>query len=55
MFKQFLKNLEIWLVNCETDLILAWSNRYLVIDNYFVNQVAIFAITDTKRYVPLAA
>ena len=53
IFKSFLEMPEMPLINCEIDLILTWSNRYLVIDKHIANQVAAFAITDTELYVPL--
>ena len=39
--------LEMPLINCEINLILTWSA------NCFIIEVATFAITDTKPYVPV--
>ena len=39
------------LINCEVNLILTWSTNY-VISNAAANQATIFAITDTKFFVP---
>ena len=40
------------LINCEINLILAWSAN-CVISNATNNQATTFAITDTKLYVPV--
>ena len=48
----FLRTLEMPLINCEVNLILPWlANR--VISNATQNQDATFAITHTKIYVPV--
>ena len=47
----FLRTLEIPLINCEINLLLTWSANY-VISNAAVNQATTFTITDTKVYVP---
>ena len=47
----FGRTLEIPLINCEINLILTWSAN-CVICNAAANQATIFAITDTKLYVP---
>ena len=41
------------LINCEINLILTWYANCFVIDAPVNNQVPTFAITDTKRYVPV--
>ena len=41
------------LINWEIDLILNWSANCLIIDAFINNQIPIFAITDTKLYVPV--
>ena len=44
------KMLKTPLINCENILILTWSANYIIVPN---NQVATFAITDTKLYAPV--
>ena len=46
-FRYFWRTLEMSLINCEVNLILTWSSTYVII-----NSTGIFAIADTKRYVP---
>ena len=41
------------LINCEINLILAWSNRCLIINNPITGQEPIFTITDMELYVPV--
>ena len=41
------------LINCEINLIMTWSANCLVVFTAVANQGATFAITDTKRYVPV--
>ena len=48
----FWRTLEMLLVNCEINLILS-SYSNCVISNAAPNQAAIFAIKDTKLYVPV--
>ena len=38
------------LINCEINLILTWSTDCAI---FFANGKTKFAITDTKRYVPI--
>ena len=45
----FWRTLEMPIINCEINLILAWSENW-VISNTTANQVTTFAITDTKLY-----
>ena len=40
---------EIFLINCEINLILTWSANYIL--SNAPNQATTFAITDTKLYV----
>ena len=47
----FWRTLEVPLINCETNLMLNWSAN-CVISTAAVDQATIFAITDTKLYVP---
>ena len=49
----FWRTLEIPLINCEINLILTWSNRYVIIDNPIDNQEPTYTITDRKFYVPV--
>ena len=48
----FWRTLEMPLINCEVNLILAWSVN-CVVPNASANQATTFAITDTKLYVPV--
>ena len=48
----FWRTLEMPLINCELNLILAWSSTCVLIASNILNQNATFAITDTKLYVP---
>ena len=41
------------LINCEVNLILTWSSTCVLIATSIPNQNTIFAITDTKLYVPV--
>ena len=47
----FLRTLEMPLINCEVNLILTWSSTCVLISTNVQNQNATFAITDTKLYV----
>ena len=49
----FWRTLEMPLINCEVNLILTWSSTCVLIATGVQNQNATFAITDTKRYVPV--
>ena len=49
----FRRTLEMQLINCETVLILTWSNICFIIDNPVDGQEATFTITDTELYVPV--
>ena len=46
----FWRTLEMSLINCEVNLILTWSSKYVLIATVNPNQNA---ITDTKLYVPV--
>ena len=48
----FLKILEMSLINCKINLILTCSKNCLI-SNVAANKKATFAITDTKLYVPV--
>ena len=41
------------LINFEINLILKWSENYVIISTDVVNQNATFGISDTKLYVPV--
>ena len=49
----FWRTLEMPLINCEVNLILAWSSTCVLIASNILNQNATFAITDTKLHVPV--
>ena len=49
----FWRTLEMPLINCEVNLILTWSSTCVLISTNAQNQNAKFAITHTKRYVPV--
>ena len=48
----FWKALEMWLINCEINLILTWSANCFIIDAPVNNQVPTFTLTDAKLFVP---
>ena len=41
------------LINCEINLDRNWSKNCIIAVTDVANQVVIFSITDTKRYVPV--
>ena len=49
----FWRTLEMPLIICEVNLILTWSSTCVLIATNIPNQNVTFAITDTKRYVPV--
>ena len=49
----FWRTPEMPLINCEISLILIWSANCVIVSTNVANQNAIFAITDTKLYVPV--
>ena len=40
------------LINCEINLILTWSDKYVLANDF---KATTFTITDTKLYVPFVA
>ena len=48
----FLRILEMPLINCEVNLIFTWSKDCVIVSTNVADQNAKFAITDTKLYVP---
>ena len=49
----FWRTLEMPLVNCEINLMLTWSSTCVIVSTDVANQIATFAITDTKLDVPV--
>ena len=49
----FLRTLEMPLINCEVDLILTWSANCVTIYTNVANQNPTFTITETNFYVPV--
>ena len=49
----FLRTLEIPLINCEINLILTWSANCVIVSTNVANQNATFETTDTKLYIPV--
>ena len=49
----FWRTLEMPLINCEINLLLTWSASCVIASTDVANQIAAFAITDTKLYVPV--
>ena len=49
----FLRTLEMPLINCEVNLILTWSSNCVLVATAIQNQAVTFEITDTKLYVPV--
>ena len=50
--RNFRRTLEMPLINCKINLILAWSADCVVVNTEVSNQGATFEITETKLYVP---
>ena len=48
----FWRTLEIPLINCEVNLTLTWSAKYVIVSTNVANQGATFTITEAKLYVP---
>ena len=44
----FWRTLEMPLINCEINLILPWSEKYVKASNTAANQAILFVITDTN-------
>ena len=49
----FWRTFEMPLINCKVNLILNWSENCVIVSTVVENQIATFAITDTKLYVPV--
>ena len=49
----FWRTLEMPLINCEVEIILAWSADCVIIYTDVANQVPTFTITETNLYVPV--
>ena len=49
----FWRTLEMPLINCEAEIILAWSADCVIIYTDVANQVPTFTITETNLYVPV--
>ena len=49
----FWRALEMPLINCFVNLMLTWSANCVFVSTDVANQIATFAITDTKLYVPV--
>ena len=45
--------LEMFLINCEINLILTWNANCIIVSTNITNQNATFTTTDTKLYVPV--
>ena len=50
---KFWRTLEMPLINSEVNLILTWSENYVIVSSNDVNQSPTFVITYTKLYVPV--
>ena len=48
----FLRTLEMPLINCEINLTLVWSANCSLVSGIVANQMPTFAITDAKLYAP---
>ena len=46
----FWRTLEMPLVNCDVNLMLTWSENFAIVSTDVANQIATFAVTDTKLY-----
>ena len=42
-----------YLINCEVNLMLTWSANWVIVSTDVANQIATFAVIDTKLYVPV--
>ena len=47
------RNLEMYLINCEVNLILTWSANCVITYTNIADQIPTFTITKTKLYVPV--
>ena len=48
----FLRTLEMPLINCKVNFILTWSANCVILYANVANQIPTFTITETKFYVP---
>ena len=51
--RKFQRTFEVSLINCETKVILTWSVNCVIFSSTALNHASIFAVADTKLYVPL--
>ena len=49
----FWRTLEMPLINCEVNFMLTWSANCVIVSTVVAKQIATFAITATKLYVPV--
>ena len=49
----FWRTLDMPLINCEVNLTLTWSAKCVIVSTDVENQIATFAMTNTKLYVPV--
>ena len=49
----FWRTLKMFLINCEINVQLKWSEKCILDSDTAANQISEFKITDTKLYVPL--
>ena len=49
----FWRTLEMPLINCEVNLILAWSTNCVIIYTDVAGQILIFTVTEKNLYVPV--
>ena len=49
----FWRILEMPLINCEVEIILTWSENYVVISTNVANRNSTFTITEVTLYVPV--
>ena len=52
-FSSFWRTLEMSLINFEIKIFLTWSKECIIATGYYGNEKLIFAITDTKLYIPV--
>ena len=51
----FWRTLEMLLINCEINILLTWSEKYIIVTGDYGNQEPKFTITDTKCDVTVSA
>ena len=49
----FWRTLEMLLINCEVELILTWSENFVIISTSVANQNSTFTLTETNLHVPV--